>query len=43
MVMLGLRPRTEFGAEQAWGLRKKFQQDGVKPSAACNGDTTLFQ
>lgn len=35
MVMLGLRPGTEFGAEQAWELRKKFHQDGVKPSAAC--------
>lgn len=43
MVMLGLRPGTEFGAEQAWELKKKFKQDGVKPSVACSGDTTLFQ
>lgn len=43
MMMLGLRPGTEFGAEQAWELKKKFKQDGVKPSAACSGDTTLFQ
>lgn len=42
MVMLGLRPGTEFRAEQAWELRK-FKQDGAKPSAACSGDTTLFQ